>query len=83
MFYKDAAGDIFHTYSSYARGGDLLLGAYNYLDIVPRGRDEDGLAFTMAWVRHHDCYHDGYFIDPAAQYAAPMGTDCDESRNRA
>jgi predicted dithiol-disulfide oxidoreductase (DUF899 family) len=56
VFYKDATGDIFHTYSSYARGGDMLIGAYNYLDLVPKGRDEDALAFTMAWVRHHDRY---------------------------
>lgn len=59
VFYKDGTGDIFHTYSSYARGLDMLVGAYNYLDLVPKGRDEDGLAFTMAWVRHHDRYGDG------------------------
>src|SRR3989442_1586407 len=51
-------GEVFHTYSSYARGLDLLVGAYNYLDLVPKGRDEDALAFTMAWVRHHDRYGD-------------------------
>jgi predicted dithiol-disulfide oxidoreductase (DUF899 family) len=56
VFYKDASGDVFHTYSSYARGLDLLVGTYNYLDLVPKGRDEAGLAFTMAWVRHHDRY---------------------------
>jgi len=56
VFYKDAAGDIFHTYSAYARGGDILIGAYNYLDLVPKGRDEDNLSFTMSWVRHHDRY---------------------------
>ena len=54
VFYKDAAGDIFHTYSSYARGGDHLLGAYNYLDITPKGRNESrGMG---DWVRHHDKY---------------------------
>jgi predicted dithiol-disulfide oxidoreductase (DUF899 family) len=56
VFYKDAGGDVFHTYSAYARGLDVLIGAYNYLDLVPKGRDEDALAFTMAWVRHHDRY---------------------------
>jgi predicted dithiol-disulfide oxidoreductase (DUF899 family) len=56
VFFKDEAGDVFHTYSSYARGLDILVGAYNYLDLVPKGRDEDGLDFTMAWVRHHDQY---------------------------
>jgi predicted dithiol-disulfide oxidoreductase (DUF899 family) len=59
VFCKDRAGDIFHSYSSYGRGGDLLIGAYNYLDLVPKGRDEEGLAATMAWVRHHDRYENG------------------------
>src|SRR6266571_9102592 len=59
VFYKDERGEIFHTYSAYARGLDLLVGAYNYLDLAPKGRDEDALAFTMAWVRHHDRYGDG------------------------
>src|SRR6266704_1534248 len=56
VFYKDAAGEVFHTYSSYARGLDLMLGTYNWLDIVSKGRNENGLGFTMAWVRHHDRY---------------------------
>ena len=55
-FCKDTAGNVFHTYSTYARGLDLMLGAYNWLDIAPRGRDEEGLSHTMAWVRHHDKY---------------------------
>jgi len=59
VFYKDEHGEVFHTYSSYARGLDLLVGAYNYLDLAPKGRDEGALAFTMAWVRHHDRYGDG------------------------
>lgn len=61
VFFKDAAGEIFHTYSSYARGLDILVGTYNFLDMAPKGRDEDDLAFTMAWVRHHDRYPEGYF----------------------
>ena len=73
-FYKNAGGDIFHTYSTYARGLDILVGAYNFLDIAPKGRDEDGLAFTMAWVRHHDRYDKGYVVDPKAQYVAPKGS---------
>jgi len=56
VFYHDSAGHIFHTYSSYARGLDMLVGAYNYLDLAPKGRDEDALPWTMAWVRHHDRY---------------------------
>jgi predicted dithiol-disulfide oxidoreductase (DUF899 family) len=59
VFYRDAAGAIFHTYSTYARGLDILIGAYNFLDLVPKGRDEDGLPHSMAWVRHHDRYGAG------------------------
>jgi predicted dithiol-disulfide oxidoreductase (DUF899 family) len=59
VFYKDEDGAVFHTYSAYARGIDLMNSAYNYLDLVPKGRDEDGLSFTQAWVRHHDRYEDG------------------------
>jgi predicted dithiol-disulfide oxidoreductase (DUF899 family) len=54
VFYKDKAGDIFHTYSSYARGGDHLLGAYSYLDLTPKGRNES--RDMTEWVRHHDKY---------------------------
>jgi predicted dithiol-disulfide oxidoreductase (DUF899 family) len=56
VFYKNAAGSLFHTYSTYGRGLDILVGAYNFLDMAPKGRDEDGLDFTMSWVRHHDRY---------------------------
>jgi predicted dithiol-disulfide oxidoreductase (DUF899 family) len=58
VFYRNEAGEIFHTYSCYARGLDALVGTYNWLDLTPKGRDEEGLAFTMAWVRHHDKYGD-------------------------
>jgi len=68
VFYKDASGGIFHTYSAYARGTETSIGAYNYLDLVPKGRDEDALAFTMAWVRHHDRYSDGHLADQGKPY---------------
>src|SRR5260370_8828755 len=71
VLYKDAAGNIFHTYSSYGRGLDIFIGAYNWLDIAPKGRDEEGLAHTMAWVRHHDKYDDEYKSDPKAESAQP------------
>ena len=74
VFTKDAAGDIFHTYSSYARGLDILMGTYNLLDLVPKGRDEDGLAFSMSWVRHHDRYTEGYLVDPAQKYEQPKSS---------
>ena len=56
VFIKDASGAIFHTYSAYARGLDILAGAYNFLDLVPKGRDEAELPWSMAWVRRHDEY---------------------------
>jgi predicted dithiol-disulfide oxidoreductase (DUF899 family) len=56
VFRKDDHDVIFHTYSCYARGLDMLNGAYHHLDLVPKGRDETGLAHPMAWVRLHDQY---------------------------
>jgi len=56
VFYKNASGDVFHSYSTYARGGEPFIGTYSFLDLVPKGRDEDALTFPMAWVRHHDRY---------------------------
>jgi len=56
VFYKDASGAVFHTYSTYARGIDPVNAAYQFLDLVPKGRDEDQLEFTQEWVRYHDAY---------------------------
>jgi predicted dithiol-disulfide oxidoreductase (DUF899 family) len=56
VFDKDAKNTVFHTYSCYSRGLDMLNSAYHYLDLVPKGRDEGGLSYTMAWLRHHDKY---------------------------
>ena len=84
MFYKDETGEIFHTYSTYARGLDALIGTYQFLDLVPKGRDEDGLAFSMSWVRHHDKYGDEYVVDPTATYERPRGTGaCCKDEERA
>ena len=58
VFAKDEKSEIFHTYSAYSRGVDMMNGAYHYLDLTPKGRDEDALAFTQAWVRRHDEYED-------------------------
>lgn len=68
VFYNDPGGQIFHTYSTYARGLDILIGTYNFLDLVPKGRDEDALKHTMAWVRHHDSYAEGYVVDAKVPY---------------
>jgi predicted dithiol-disulfide oxidoreductase (DUF899 family) len=56
VFYKNHTGHIFHTYSAYARGIDILNGAYNYLDLVPKGRDETNHENPQSWVRPHDEY---------------------------
>ena len=57
VFYRDPAdGAVFHTYSTYARGDDILMSPYNYLDLTPKGRDEGALPWSSAWIRHHDSY---------------------------
>ncbi len=56
VFRKDTDGSVFHTYSCYARGLDMMNTAYHYMDLAPKGRDEDGLPHTQAWVRRHDRY---------------------------
>jgi predicted dithiol-disulfide oxidoreductase (DUF899 family) len=53
VFYRDGTGEVFHTYSTYARGTELLVGAYNYLDLTPKGRNEKTI---FDWVRRHDEY---------------------------
>jgi predicted dithiol-disulfide oxidoreductase (DUF899 family) len=75
VFYRDARGDVFHTYSTYARGVEPLVGTYAILDLVPKGRDEDRLGFSMEWVRHHDRYGTGVLADPGRPYwPATAGT---------
>ncbi len=59
VFYKDQSGDVFHTYSAYGRGIDMVNGAYHFLDLVPKGRDEAGHDNPQYWVRHHDKYGEG------------------------
>lgn len=56
VFTRNPAGEVFRTYSTYARGLDNMIGTYQFLDLVPKGRDEDGLPFTMSWVKRHDEY---------------------------
>ena len=56
VFAKDESGAIYRTYSTYGRGLDMLNNAYHYLDLVPKGRNEAGLAHTMAWVKLRDLY---------------------------
>jgi predicted dithiol-disulfide oxidoreductase (DUF899 family) len=75
VFYKGPDGSVFHTYSAYARGLDILVGTYNFLDLTPKGRDEAGLKHTMAWVRHHDKYMDDGLVDLAKTAAKGARND--------
>jgi predicted dithiol-disulfide oxidoreductase (DUF899 family) len=74
VFAKDANGRIFHTYAAFARGAEPVVGTYSWLDMLPKGRDEDGLAFTMAWVRHHDRYGPDYSVDTLSAPDLPPAT---------
>jgi predicted dithiol-disulfide oxidoreductase (DUF899 family) len=56
VFAKDAAGTVYHTYSTYGRGVEIIMGTYRLLDMVPKGRDEDQDEYGMEWLRHHDNY---------------------------
>jgi predicted dithiol-disulfide oxidoreductase (DUF899 family) len=56
VFYRNEAGEIFHTYSCFARGTDMMNAAYHYLDLTPLGRHEEGLPYPMDWVRLRDKY---------------------------
>jgi len=58
VFAKNQNGDVFHTYSTYARGLDMFMGTYHWLDITPKGRDEADLPYGMEWVRRHDEYEE-------------------------
>ena len=58
VFYRDEDGQIYQTYSAYARGLELINGAYQIMDLAPKGRDEDGLPYNMAWLRRRDQYED-------------------------
>lgn len=66
VFYKDDAGQIFRTYSTFGRGVEVMMHTYALLDLTPLGRQEDGLADTMSWVRHHDLYETAPAAAPAA-----------------
>jgi predicted dithiol-disulfide oxidoreductase (DUF899 family) len=76
VFYRDDAGDIFHTYSTYGRGAEEVLGAYMYLDLTPKGRNETGPNHDLTdWVRHHDSYNNGGFVDATGRYVPTKGSD--------
>lgn len=69
VFYKDETGRIFHTFSSFGRGGESFLGAYGILDMMPKGRDETGPHHSLTdWVRPHDMYGKGGMVEPIGRY---------------
>jgi predicted dithiol-disulfide oxidoreductase (DUF899 family) len=70
VFFKDDANEVFHTYSTYGRGVEVMMGTYNMLDLMPEGRQERDVEYKMEWVRHHDRYHPG----PVAPAAPAAGT---------
>jgi predicted dithiol-disulfide oxidoreductase (DUF899 family) len=77
VFYKDADGAVFHTYSSYGRGGEDFLGTYRLLDIVPKGRDETGPRGNLSdWVRHHDRYGATGAVAPTGRWVAEAAAPC-------
>jgi len=69
VFYKDDAGEVFHTYSTFGRGVEVMMGTYSLLDLVPKGRDEHDGAYKMDWVRHRDRY-------PVEAEKAAVGGSC-------
>ena len=72
VFYKDDEGEVFHTYSTYRRGVEVMTGTYNLLDLTPKGRDEEP-GEGMAWVRHHDRHEP----EPLASAAGAAGSCCE------
>jgi predicted dithiol-disulfide oxidoreductase (DUF899 family) len=66
VFYKNDAGEVFHTYSTYGRGVEVMMGTYNLLDLAPKGRDEHNPHHAMDWVRHHDRYESATAAKPAS-----------------
>lgn len=73
VFYKNDAGEVFHTYSRFGRGVEVMMGTYHLLDLTPVGRDEEGMAYGMEWLRHHDRYE---AAAPAKAAPAAAGNSC-------
>lgn len=76
VFYQDESGAVFHTYSAYARGDEMLDGAYMYLDLTPKGRNETGPRHDLGdWVRHHDRYEARGSVDATGRYVAQADSE--------
>jgi predicted dithiol-disulfide oxidoreductase (DUF899 family) len=77
IFFKDESGAIFHTYSAFGRGAEEVLGAYMYLDLTPKGRNENGPNFDLTdWVRHHDRYGADGRVNATGRWEPAAKTDC-------
>jgi predicted dithiol-disulfide oxidoreductase (DUF899 family) len=71
VFYKDQAGEIFHTYSTHGRGDEMVDTTYMYLDLTPKGRNETGPRHNLGdWVRHHDRYGAAGVVDAGGRFVA-------------
>lgn len=71
FFYKNEAGEVFHTFSAYGRGAEELMGTYVLLDRTAKGRNETGPNFNLTdWVRHHDRYDDSGYVDNTGRFVA-------------
>ncbi len=77
VFYRNDDGEIFHTYSSFGRGAEEVLGSYMLLDMTPKGRNENGPNFNLTdWVRHHDRYEAAGHVAPNGRWMAGTEPDC-------
>ncbi|MDB5958232.1 thioredoxin family protein [Ramlibacter sp.] len=70
VFCKDDAGEVFHTYSTFGRGVEAMMGAYTLMDLTPQGRDERDVFYKMEWLRHHDRYAPQHVFEPAPEQAS-------------
>lgn len=77
VFYKNDKDEIFHTYSTFGRGAEEILGSYMLLDLTPKGRNEHGPNFNLTdWVRHHDRYDAAGHVAPTGRWVAAQKADC-------
>ncbi|MGB7158846.1 MAG: thioredoxin family protein [Tepidisphaeraceae bacterium] len=77
VLYKDDTGDIYHTFSTYGRGAEELLGAYVVLDLMPKGRNETGPNHNLTdWVRHHDRYGAAGYVDATGRFRGEASAAC-------
>ena len=73
VFFKDEAGDVFHTYSNYSRGGEDFMAVYRILEATPHGRNEHGPHFSLTdWARPHNMYGKGGEVAPNGRYTPPV-----------